>query len=62
MEALAPTNPARRKMSNKAVLKVTVTFKREVKRHADMEGDKTATLGACSTSRVSTYRRTGCKD
>lgn len=44
VEALAPKQLLDLKMPYQAVLNAAVNFEREVKRHADMEGDRTATL------------------
>lgn len=44
VEALAPRQLLDLKMPYQAVLNAAVNFEREVKRHADMEGDRTATL------------------
>lgn len=44
VEALAPKQLLDLKMPYQAVLNAAVNFEREVKRHADMEGDRTASL------------------
>lgn len=44
VEALAPRQLLDLKMPYQAVLNAAVNFEREVKRHADMEGDRTASL------------------